>query len=424
VFNILNDNIIKGFILFSLFAALSACGSSSSSNSSAVPSTTTIYYAHNLVFAKNGMLLSTGYNAFGQLGTGNTDWQNVPGPLSLNIPFKGFATGGDHSVAFTDVGEVFSWGCNYNGQLGDASTNYSLVPIKTALVSDVKAVAAGAFHTLSLAGDGSVWAWGWNNYGQLGYATASGYSAIPSKVSRAVFPNFSTNVSAIAANGYNSMALANGKVWTWGLNNNGQLGYNSVVIGSSQTPLPVTDLPADTTVIAAGSAFSYAVADGKVWAWGNNSNGQLGNGTVMADSNIPGTCATASIPSHIPVQVMTSSGIPLLGVAQVAAGFHHGLARLSDGSVWAWGSNLLGQLGTGLAAVAGDSCYAVKVALPKDVNGVPLKAIDIRAFGSSSMAQTEDGAWYVWGYNLFGQLGVGTDGYNSTVSLPVKMAGF
>jgi len=123
-------------------------------------------------------------------------------------------------------------------------------------------------------------------------------------------------------------------------------------------------------------------------------------------------------------KIMTSSTDELTGVLQVAARFHYGFARLDDGSVWAWGSNLLGQLGTGLDVVAGDSCYAFKVALPKDANGVSLKAKDIHAFGSSSMTLTEDGAWYALGFNVYGQLGVGSDGYNSSVLAPVKMSGF
>ncbi len=214
-------------------------------------------------------------------------------------------------------------------------------------------------------------------------------------------------------------------VWAWGSNLNGQLGYNPVDFNASPTPRIVPGLPDGITGIASGSAFSYAVdVAGEVWAWGNNSNSQLGNGTVMADSNIPSSCATATIPSYIPVQVMTSLTDKLTGVIKAAAGYHHGLALLSDGSVWAWGSNLLGQLGTGPNVVTGDSCYAVKVALPNDANGVPLKAKDIRAFGSSSMAQTESGAWYVWGYNLYGQLGTGSDGTNSNAFTPVKMSGF
>lgn len=405
-------------VIFLLTVAIfSACGGSSSSSSSSIPDYSTVYYVHNLVF-KNGTTLSTGYNAFGQLGTGNLDQRSVMGTLSQYYPFKGFATGGNHSVAFINNSTVRSWGYNYTGQLGNNTTTYSSEPVKTIGISGVKAVAAGAFHSLALTGDGTLWGWGWNNYGQLGYSTDAGYSVLPQRINRAIFLNDSTHVSAVSANGYNSMALSNGKVWAWGLNGNGQLGYNSDVISGSQIPLPVIDLPAGITGIASGSAFSYAVdVDGKVWAWGNNSNSQLGNGTVMVGSNIPSKCKTADIPTFTPVKVMTSSTDELTGVLQVAAGFHHGLARLDDGSVWAWGSNLLGQLGTGFDVVTGDSCYAFKVALPMD-------AIDIRAFGSSSMAQTEDGAWYAWGFNLYGQLGLGSDGYNSSVLTPVKMSGF
>jgi hypothetical protein len=366
--NPLKNNILNCLIFLVTVATFSACGGSSSSSSSKVPDYSSVYYVHNLVF-KNGTTLSTGYNAFGQLGRGNLDNRSVMGPLSKYYPFKGFATGGDHSVAFTDIGEVYSWGYNAYGQLGNSSTTYSSVPVKTTFLPGVKsvAVAAGAFHTLSISDDGKVWTWGWNNYGQLGYLTGSGYSIFPIPIVDAATGGGIPKAVAIAANGYNSMALTENPiaenplvakvVWAWGSNLNGQLGYNPENFSASPTPRIVPGLPNGITGIASGSAFSYAVdVDGGVWAWGNNSNSQLGNGTVMADSNIPSSCATATIPSYIPVQVMTSLTDKLTGVIQVAAGYHHGLALLGDGSVWAWGSNLLGQLGTGPGVVTGDSC--------------------------------------------------------------------
>jgi len=422
--NPLSNNIVSGLILLVTVASFSACGSSSSSSSSTIPSSSTVYYVHNLVF-KNGTTLSTGYNAFGQLGTGNLDLRTVAAPLLNYFPFKGFATGGNHSVAFFNSSTVRSWGYNYTGQLGNGTTTYSNVPVKTGDISGVTAVAAGAFHSLALKGDGSVWSWGLNDNGQLGYPTPSGYSTLPRPIIDGASGIPMINVSAIAANGYNSLALVNGVVWGWGSNQAGQLGVDPTVISSLETPLAVNPLTTDITAIAAGSAFTYAVdGGGTIWALGNNSNGQLGNGTLPADANIPdttGLCTTAIIPSYKPVQVSLSAGAPLTGVVQVAAGYHHGLARLVDGSVYAWGANLYGQLGT--LKVIGNSCYAVKVEL-KDSAGNYLKVTDIRAFGSSSMAMTEDGTWYVWGNNLFGQLGVGSDGANSTVVIPKKMAGF
>jgi len=414
VFNKLTRSINCSFIIFSLGAALSACGSSSSSSSSTVPG---INYAHNLVF-KDGTLLSTGYNAFGQLGNGTTDSRNAPGTLSGGNLFTGFATGGNHSVAFTADGEVFSWGNNAYGQLGTGATANSSVPVKTLDVSDVKAVAAGAFHTLGLGGDGSVWAWGWNNYGQLGYTPDPGYSANPAKV---VFSNGSTNVRAVAANGYNSMALANGTVWTWGLNGTGQLGRDPLDLPSSPTPVAVPGL-AGITAIASGSAFSYALAsDTTVWAWGNNSNGQLGDGTVLdapeSGTDVPSGCVAVSADnSYKPVQVKKAANSELTNIVQVAAGYHHGLARLADDTVWAWGANVLGQLGN--QTYGGNNCFAVQV---RYEDGAYLLAKDIRAFGSSSMALTADGAWYAWGNNIYGQLGIGS---NETALYPVKMSGF
>jgi alpha-tubulin suppressor-like RCC1 family protein len=113
---------------------------------------------------------------------------------------------------------------------------------------------------------------------------------------------------------------------------------------------------------------------------------------------------------------MKSASIPLDKVVQVAAGIQHGLARLVNGEVWAWGYNFFGQLGVVGTA---DSLFAVMVPLV-DTSGNPLQASDIRAFGSSSMAKVGND-WYVWGDNSYGQLGTVPTG---TVHIPVRMSGF
>jgi alpha-tubulin suppressor-like RCC1 family protein len=396
-------------------AALSACGGSSSSSNDSVPNTASIFYAHNLVF-RNSTTLSTGYNGFGQLGTGNLDSRSTAAPLHKYYPFAGTATGGDHSVAFFNNSTVRTWGYNGFGQLGNASTTYSSTPVKTIAISGVTAVAAGAYHSLALRNDGTISSWGSNSMGQLGVGSllVPSYSGVPVTVGAAT-AGAPPNVSAIAANGYHSLALANGFVWAWGFNGSGQLGVDPLVTGASAAPLPVGGLSlSGVSAIAAGGAFNYAVVNGEVWAWGANDNGQLGNGTTTS--------------SYTPVQVMKDAATPLTDIVQIAAGIQHGLAKDSQGRVWAWGFNSFGQLGNYNPLDKNtllDSPYAVQVLMdtatpPTVMSG----AAEIRAFGSSSMARIGT-VWYAWGDNYYGQLGIGKSGAeNNTVKNPVKMSGY
>src|SRR5207237_1349033 len=129
-----------------------------------------------------------------------------------------------------------------------------------------------------------------------------------------------------------SMALkADGTVWAWGDNSYGQLGDGTFT--SRSKPVRVTNLPS-VTAISMGGRHSLALApDGTVWAWGENDNGQLGNGTFTLASPY-------GIPTPAPV-------VNLTGVAAIAGGGNYSIALREDGAVWTWGRNNGGQLGQG-----------------------------------------------------------------------------
>lgn len=409
-------HIVLSFLLFFATVSLTACGSGSSSTPTSVPNSLTVFYAHSLVF-RNSTTLAAGYNGSGQLGTGNLEDHTSPVAVSGGHFFSGQSAGGNHSVAFFKYSTVRSWGDNRFGQLGTGTTTYSSLPVKTVNLSNVIEVAAGSQHTVALRNDGTVWAWGDNTSSQLGVPANTinssganistlGYSTTPVQVMVDGAPL--SNIVAIAANGQHSLALdAFGNVWAWGLNLTGELGLEPASTGSLARPRVVGGLPTGISAIAAGGGFNYALTvSGTVWAWGNNSNGQLGF-VSLPDSS-------GKMISFTPVKLtVNNDAVP---VVQVSAGLQHGLLRLADGTVWSLGYNIYGQLGNNTKI---DSTVAAPFMVRVlDATGLTpfAGATDIRAFGSSSMAKKESG-WYVWGDNTFGQLGTGSTGI---LLLPVK----
>jgi alpha-tubulin suppressor-like RCC1 family protein len=271
---------------------------------------------------------------------------------------------------------VRTWGDNSGGQLGiGRGGGFSDVRVLPRGLGTVKAVSGGGVYALALLTDGTVRAWGDNEFGQLGDGTTTRRTA-PVKVQGL------TGVVAISAGTQTSLALlSNGTAVAWGDGQSGELG-NGFAPAFSTVPVPVVGIDHLIAVNAAEN-FSFALRnDGTVFAWGDNSAGELGIGSTVAQSDVP-------------VQITR-----LKNVKSVVGGTLHALAVLANGTVMSWGSNGDGELGTGIRNPNGSN-VPVKV-------DIVHTAVGVSAGYAHSAAVLADGTVMSWGSNQFGQLGIGT----------------
>jgi len=240
---------------------------------------------------------------------------------NVSNPIIAVAMGEWHSIALAEDGTVYSWGRNWAGQLGDNTTSQRNTPVKvlkgaysegTTYLGDngsnpIIAVVLGKDHSIALTEDGTVYTWGYNNRGQLGDNTTT-QRETPVKVLKGAYSegttylgdNGSNEIIAVAIGDYHSIALAeDGTVYSWGYNNNSQLGDNTTT--QRETPVKVlkgeysegTTYLGDNSnneiiAVALGRIHSIALAeDGTVYSWGDNDYGQLGDGTEDTDRLTP-----------------------------------------------------------------------------------------------------------------------------------------
>ncbi|MEU4076743.1 hypothetical protein DEJ45_09155 [Streptomyces venezuelae] len=218
-----------------------------------------------------------GGNGAGQLGNGTAGASPRPVAVQSLNKVEDIAAGCFHAIAFREDGTVWTWGRNHYGQLGLGATADRNTPQRVPDLTDVVEVSAGCHHSLARTADGTVKAWGYNANGQLGNGSTAHASA-PVDVAHL------TDVSRIFAAGYHSFAvLDDGELRAWGWNGAGHLGDGGSTV-SRTTPVPVPGLT-DVTALAGGYNHSVAVlADGSVLAWGENTLGQLGDGTTTNSS--------------------------------------------------------------------------------------------------------------------------------------------
>ena len=283
--------------------------------------------SHTCALSSAGAVSCWGRNHHGQLGDGTTIDRTTPVAVSgLSSGVVAIVAGDSHACALTNSGAMKCWGSNSSSRLGDGSSTERTTPVAVSgLSSGVAAMAAGGAHTCALTTAGAMKCWGSNSFGQVGDGTTT-TRATPVAVS-----GLSSGVEAITAGNSHTCALmSSGGVKCWGRNSVGQVGDGTTTNQSS--PVDVSGLSSDVAAIGSGGDALHTCATttaGALKCWGNNSRGQLGDGT------------TVNRTSPVAVPALAS------GVLGIAAGGQHTCVLVSGGGPECWGANDLGQLGDG-----------------------------------------------------------------------------
>lgn len=265
--------------------------------------------AHSVALRRDGSVFGWGDNEYRQVCDAKRKFFTKPVPVSgLDRGVRAVAAGERNSFAVLDDGSVLGWGSVNLGPGGGADGG--LVPIR-GLEGMVVSLACGWWHTLALVQDGSLFAWG-GNRGALGDGTTE------DRFEPVLVRGLDGPVAAIAAGSLHSLALmVDGTVMAWGSNGGGAIGHGKPVTKELE-PVRVP-LPGKAVAIAAGGMSNHALLrDGSVVSWGDNSAGQLADGTLE----------------------YRFTPVPIRGLRSDVQAITLGAALLNDGSICRWGGTL------------------------------------------------------------------------------------
>ena len=304
---------------------------------------------------------------------------------------------------YDGVTQMYNWGYAPNGQIGRNNTNslsspallpgtgwmrsYGTTPSTNKITGDIP--------QLAIKSDGTLWAWGWNDGGNLGLNNTTKYSS-PTQVGA------NTNWKGITLSVCNDVSTSawktDGSLWTWGYNNQGQLGHNDKTNYSSPRQVG-TDTDWNKIHGAHSDQVYVEKTDGTLWTWGRNHYGQLGHNNTTDYSS--------------PKQVSgTWSG------SGFSVSYHVTIACKSNGTLWSWGYQGYGELGQNQGPSA-------KYSSPNQIGSATDWDPDgISGGGFQSMGCTKtNGELYMWGRNLGGVLGINIEGNDKSRSSPTQIPG-
>ena len=345
---------------------------------------------HSCAVTRTGGVKCWGFNSFHQLGDGSTEARLVATDvIGLANGVKQVTAGELHTCAVTSVGGLQCWGQASQGQIGLGSRAVD-VPAPAdveGLQTGVVEASAGNEHTCALTSGGAVMCWGNNFFGQLGDGTTT------TRLAPVGVVGLESGVAAISAGRWHTCALTKqGRIKCWGDNSFGQLGDGTTVQRNS--PVDVIGFETDGAAVVAGASHTCArTTSGAVRCWGRNDYRQVGDGTTT-DRSTP-----------VPVAGLTG------GVVEIAAGSFHSCALSSTGSLRCWGDNSWAELGDGTTSERTEPVQVIDL-----VDGI----VGLDAGSLTTCAWTSAGSVQCWGANVDGELGNGSSSQRPT---PVQVQG-
>lgn len=335
-----------------------------------------------MILRSDKSIAMAGFNLNGQLGNGSASFYSYKPNYLPNVPP---ATDISGRSFINQAGDMWAWGRAADCEVGTTASDPEIMVPNKISISDVKQISHGQYHILALKKDGTVWAWGRKSHGEAGTGTDP---CVPTQI---LGPdNKPIQADEVGAGWDVSLALLKKTestpsiVYAWGSNADGNLGLGT----TDKLPHPnatIVPFPEGVTNIKSIYTYIHAAAitdDGKIYLWGQNTGGQLGDGTKTSPQTSPTLNPT------------------ITNADKVVMGDYHTLVLLMDGTVMAMGSNGFGQLGYHTEL----NTSSPNPTLISGLNNIT----SLAACGSVSAAVMADTTMYTWGDNKFGQLGQGT----------------
>ena len=348
-------------------------------------------------------LWSWGYNAFGQLGLGNTTSRSSPVQVGALTNWAEVFGGTNRSFAIKTDGTLWAWGDNTVGALGLGNTTHRSSPVQVGALTDWSGakISSRLFDTLAVKSNGTLWAWGQNYQGALGLGNTTSRSS-PVQVGAL------TNWAEVSIGYCNVLAVkTDGTLWSWGFGIYGALGQGNTTTRSS--PVQVGALTNWSKVFAISVAGLATKTDGTLWSWGKNNRGQLGQGNTTDRSS--------------PVQIgALTTWSKIAGTGSLYRSFGTYISGLfssikTDGTLWSWGSNQYGQLGLGNVT---DRSSPVQVGALTTWSKLSINGDMLYENGTNIAVIKTDGTLWAWGTNHTGAF---ANGLTSPIrrSTPVQL---
>jgi alpha-tubulin suppressor-like RCC1 family protein len=375
---------------------------------------------HTLALKTDGSVWAWGNNNYGQLGIGDLTSRFIPVQMGTENNWDKISCGNYYTLARRISGSIWSFGQNNFGQLGLDDLSNRFIPVQIATTTNWATIATGGCHSFGIAKKGTLWSWGLNNYGQLGVGDSVN-RVIPTQVNSINKPNPPSNliVTLISSSPFRFYLFSQVDL-KWIDNSNNESGFkierkddvNEVWI-TIGIVAPNSTYYSDTTGISTCTSYVYRVkaynyfgdsaysnekevvsakhhsfmvkTNGTLWSWGGNDEGQLGLGNSGADTE-----------RTTPTQIVNESDW-----SSIVCGDYHTTGIKTDGSIWAWGKNDVGQLGLG------DSGVFAKRLVPTRIGSTINWLSAMSSHGDHTIILKSNQTLWSWGKNTSGQLGLG-----------------